>query len=77
MGTYRVIDLRSGFPGREFSVEANTPERAGEIALCEKLIRSGSPRLLMCRVYWQTDNGVCMTRLYRKAMRRRPTRQLL
>ena len=69
MATYRVIDMRNGMTGRELSVEADTPEQAGQIALKEKLMRSGNPRFLVCRVYWQTGNGTNMTRLYRQQMR--------
>ena len=43
MATYRVIDMRKGMTGRELSVEADTPEQAGAIALKEKLMRSGNP----------------------------------
>ena len=69
MATYRVIDLRPGLLRRELNIEASSPEQAGEAALKEKLMRSGRRPFLACRVYWQTDNGTNMTRLYRQQMR--------
>lgn len=69
MGTYRVIELRPGSTKWELSVKAASREQAGEIAFVEKLVRSGSPQFLVCRVYWETAGGTNMTRLYSQQMR--------
>lgn len=52
MPTYRVIDLLA--TERDpllHAVEAASPEQAGEKVVGKKLVRSGAPRNLRCRVY--------------------------
>jgi hypothetical protein len=64
LAEFRVIDLRSKVIQPEQTVEANSPEQASEIALGVRGVRSGKPKNLICRVYWQEVGKTNMVRLY-------------
>ena len=66
MPVFRIIDLRTGIVEPEQQVDAKSPEQAAEQALGLKLVRSGHPRTLVCRVYWSDANNTNMVRLYSK-----------
>lgn len=65
MPEFRVIDLQTETIDPELRiVAAPSPEKAAEIVLGLKLVRSGAKRELKARVYW-TDGGTTnMVRLY-------------
>lgn len=64
MPQFRIVDLRSGVGESEINVEGKSPEHAAETALGMKLVRSGHPRGLVCRVYWSDADNTNMVRLY-------------
>lgn len=66
MPEYRVIDLQTETIDPEPRiVQAPSPEKAAEIALGVKLVRSGARRELRARVYWDQADGIKnMVRLY-------------
>jgi hypothetical protein len=66
---FRIVDLRSSTDNPvEFSVDrAKSPEEAARLATGEILVRSGHPRDLRVRVYFQQEGQpVTMVRLYRR-----------
>lgn len=67
MPTYRVVDMRPD-TAREFHAIARSPEKAASDALQINLVRSGVPRNLICRVYWNDDESTQLNvvRLYRR-----------
>lgn len=68
--SYRVVDLRTNvIDAVEILVDGVTsPESAAEKALGMRLVRSGSRKDLVARVYWQPlGQPVTMVRLYCKA----------
>ena len=68
--SYRVIDLRTNvIDAVDILVDGVTsPESAAERALGVRLVRSGSKKDLVARVYWQPlGQPVMMVRLYRMA----------
>lgn len=66
---YRVIDLRTGVIETEIVVDnARSPEHAAREALGMEVVRSGSKKELVARVYWQVPpQPQNMVRLYAKA----------
>lgn len=54
MTTYRVVDMR---PEATPDIEAiaRSPEKAASEALHMTLVRSGTAKNLICRVYWTDD----------------------
>ena len=66
---FRVIDLQSELvePAAHF-VKASTPEAAARKALGADLVRSGRPKNVRARVYFQQpDQPMTMVRLYERA----------
>lgn len=68
MNEYRVIHLQTDAIDQEpTTVQASSPERAAEMVLGVKLVRSGAKREPRARVYWQLPGGAMnMVRLYNK-----------
>ena len=64
---FRVVDLRSS--DLDIEIEgAQTPEEAARQALGIEVVRSGSRRDLVAKVYWQPlGQPLTMVRLYMKA----------
>jgi hypothetical protein len=60
---FRIVDVRDE-PPVELVTEGASPERAAEELLSLKLIRSGRPPNLVCRVFWQNGENTNMVRLY-------------
>lgn len=65
---FRVVDLRSDLiDPDERVVEATSPEAAATAVLGLDVVRSGSKRDLVARVYWRLpDQPTNMVRLYRR-----------
>jgi len=66
--TYEVLDIRPSSSGERQSISAKTPEAAASSLLGMELVRSGSPRELTAKVYWQkaSDTAKNVVRLYQK-----------
>jgi hypothetical protein len=61
---FRVVDVRTK---AERTLQAPSPESAAREVLSQDVVRSGSPRDLVARVYWQDgDNPMNMVRLYQR-----------
>jgi|GEM_PF-814218 len=69
MAEFRVIDLRTDLITPEQKVEASSPEDAGRKVLGMDVFRSGQPKHLVARVYWQSPaSPPNMVRLYSKTV---------
>lgn len=66
--SYRVVDLRNDvIDAQEVLVGGRSPEDAARQILGIDVVRSGSKKDLVARVYWQTvGHPMYMVRLYRK-----------
>jgi hypothetical protein len=66
--SFRVVDLREKVASDAESImvhAAASPEAAARAALGEELVRSGSKRHMVAKVYWQTEGQpMTMVRLY-------------
>jgi hypothetical protein len=63
---FQVFDLRPETPAPPVEVEATSPEDAARQVLGQNVFRSGLPRDLVARVYWQAAASKNMVRLYGK-----------
>jgi len=70
---YRVVDLRDAHSKTEHTVTGKSPEKAATEVLGLELVRSGSPRDLAAKVYWQrvADEPINVVRLYKKVDEKR------
>jgi hypothetical protein len=61
---FRVVDVRTQ---AERTVQSGSPENAAREVLEQDVVRSGQPRDLIARVYWQEgENPMNMVRLYQR-----------
>jgi hypothetical protein len=68
--SFRVVDLRTDNPDAvDIIIEGvRSPEEAAQQALGLRVVRSGSKKDLVARVYWQqVGQPLTMVRLYRLA----------
>lgn len=66
MTQFRVVDLRDNGTN-EIELTAKSPEDAAARALDLSVTRSGSPKNLVCRVYWSDrPDSRNMVRLYQR-----------
>lgn len=65
---YRVVDLRDAQNTTEKKVTGKSPEKAAKEVLGLELVRSGAPKDLAAKVYWQrvADEPINVVRLYKK-----------
>jgi hypothetical protein len=64
---FTIIDCRLPIVSEPLSVTAYNPEDAARQALSLELMRSGLPKEMVCRVYWQEGERKSMVRLYRRS----------
>lgn len=70
MREFKVVDLSTSAAAAS-TVKAANPEKAAELALGLQLVRSGAPRDLWARVYFQNEGQpMSIVRLYCKVAQR-------